>query len=534
MNFNPSDLEGVLPALILAAGALVLLTSEVFLSNSRAFASGSGPSSAKPAPPKPETLGRAVAQPVPDRRYQAWLAALFAGLAFWAAVAQIGDPAAPIFSGAAVTDGFARVVAAVVCASLALSCLVSFGYLEALRATRGEYYALALFSASGMCLLGQATDLIVIFISLEVMSLAVYCLSAYLRRGQRPAEAAFKYFVLGSFASAIFLYGAALAYGATGSTRLSDVANAVRLAGSFGSPPGTATLLFAAAALLAAGFAFKVAAVPFHMWVPDVYDGAPAPVTGFMAAAVKVAAFATLVRILVGGFGDPSAALGPHGWQKLVVWLSALTMLVGNLLAIPQRSVKRMLAYSSIAHAGYLLVAVAAMAGAAPRADALEGLLFYLAAYGATVIGAFGVVALIERKEALAGGGDDLSSWAGLSERHPGLAAAMTLFMVSLAGIPPTAGFMAKVTVFRAAIAADLVPLAVLGVLTSVAGLYYYLRVVVYVYMVPQSKPEPVAGGHLIAAGIALAGCAALVLWMGIQPDTFARLAQSATTTFSR
>src|SRR5207245_1628877 len=221
-----------------------------------------------------------------------------------------GDPAAPLFSGAAVSDGCARVIAAVVCGALVRSCCVSFGYLEALRATRGVYYALALFSASGMCLLGQATDLIVIFISLEVMSLAVYCLSAYLRRGQRPAEAAFKYFVLGSFAAAIFLYGAALAYGATGSTRLADVANAVRLAASGGSPAGTTTLLFAAAALLASGFAFKVAAVPFHMWVPDVYDGAPAPVTGFMAAAVKVGAFATLVRILVGGFREPYVVLG--------------------------------------------------------------------------------------------------------------------------------------------------------------------------------------------------------------------------------
>src|SRR5438309_3166007 len=195
----------------------------------------------------------------------------------------MGEPAALIFSGTAVSDGFARVIAAVVCGALLLSCLVSFSYLEALRATRGEYYALALFSASGMCLLGQATDLIVIFISLEVMSLAVYCLSAYLRRGRRPAEAAFKYFVLGSFAAAIFLYGAALAYGATGSTRLGDVANSVRLAASGGGPAGTTTLLFAAAALLPAGYAFKVAAVPFHMWVPDVYDGAPAPVTGFMA-----------------------------------------------------------------------------------------------------------------------------------------------------------------------------------------------------------------------------------------------------------
>jgi NADH-quinone oxidoreductase subunit N len=486
----------VLPALILAFGAMVLLTSEVFL--------------------------RKVD---PDRRYQAWLAAAFAAAGLWAAVAQLGDPALPIFSGAAVSDGFARVIAAVVCGALLLSCVIAFSYLESLRATRGEFYALALFSAAGMCLLAQATDLIVIFISLEVMSLSVYALCAYLRRGKRPAEAAFKYFILGSFASAIFLYGAALAFGASGSTRIADVAAAVR-AGNQG------TLLFASAALLASGFAFKVAAVPFHMWVPDVYDGAPAPVTGFMAAGVKAAAFATLVRILVTGYGETAA--GAHGWSGIVVLLAYLTMFAGNLLAVPQRSVKRMLAYSSIAHAGYLLVAVAAMATPAPRADATEGLLFYLASYGATVIGAFGVVALIERKLALSGLGDDLSSWAGLSERHPALAAAMSLFMISLAGVPPTAGFMAKLTVFRAAVEADLVPLAVFGVITSVAGLYYYLRVVVYVYMVPEAKPGAVEGGGLISAGLAIAGCALIVIWMGVQPGAFATIAQTAAMAFAR
>src|SRR5881396_2912936 len=192
------------------------------------------------------------------------------------------------------------------------------------------------------------------------MSLAVYALCAYLRRGKRPAEAAFKYFILGSFASAVFLYGAALAFGASGSTRLHDIAAAVRLASTGGGPAGAGALLFASVALLAAGFAFKVAAVPFHMWVPDVYDGAPAPVTGFMAAGVKAAAFAVLVRILVSGFG-PAGDQVVLDWSRLVVWLAGLTMLVGNLLAIPQRSVKRMLAYSSIAHAGYLLIAVASM-----------------------------------------------------------------------------------------------------------------------------------------------------------------------------
>jgi NADH-quinone oxidoreductase subunit N len=526
MNFNPNDLFGILPALILSAGALLLLTSEVFLRAARPAQPGAAtgpagqaqrqlPPQAEAAPPPPE--------PAPDRRYQAWLAVAVAAAGLWAAIAQLGDPTTPLFSGAAISDGFSRIIAAVVCAALLLSCIVAFSYLESLRATRGEFYALALFSASGMCLLAQATDLIVIFVSLEVMSLAVYALCAYLRRGKRPAEAAFKYFILGSFASAIFLYGAALAFGATGSTRIADVAAAVRA----GAAPGVGTLLAASVALLASGFAFKVAAVPFHMWVPDVYDGAPAPVTGFMAAGVKAAAFATLVRILVTGFGESQV------WGQLVIWLALLTMLVGNLLAIPQRSVKRMLAYSSIAHAGYLLVAVAAMAGPA-RADAIEGMLFYLASYGVTVIGAFGVVAIIERKLALSGLGDDLSSWSGLSDRHPGLAAAMSLFMVSLAGVPPTAGFMAKLVVFRSAIEAGLAPLAIFGVLTSVAGLYYYLRVVVYVYMVPEAKPDAIQGGRLLSAGLAIAGCALIVIWMGIQPGTFAALTQSAATAFGR
>ncbi|HYS10856.1 MAG TPA: proton-conducting transporter membrane subunit, partial [Myxococcales bacterium] len=221
-------------------------------------------------------------------------------------------------------------------------------------------------------------------------------------------------------------------------------------------------------------------------------------------------------------------------WGRLVFWLAALTMLVGNLLAIPQRSVKRMLAYSSIAHAGYLLIAVASMQKVPARPDAAQGLLFYLASYGVTVIGAFGVVAIIERRLALDGGGDDLSSWSGLSDRHPGLAAAMSLFMVSLAGVPPTAGFMAKLTVFRAGIEAGLTPLAIFGILTSVAGLYYYLRVVVYVYMYPGSKGETIQGGRLLSAGLAIAGCALIVLWMGVLPGTFAAFTQSAAQAFAR
>jgi NADH-quinone oxidoreductase subunit N len=506
MNFNPSDLQGVLPAILLMAGGLVLMTSEVFL---RA------------------TEGE------PDRRYQPFLAALFAAAGLWAALSQLDEPTVSIFTGAATADGIGRAIAATICGTLLFSCLFAAGYLEVLGAARGEFYALALFSAAGMCLLAQATDLIVIFIALEVMSLAVYCLTAWLRKGKRPAEAALKYFILGSFASALFLYGAALAFGASGSTRLVDLAQASRVAS--GNGPGAA-LTWAAGALLAAGFVFKVAAVPFHMWVPDVYEGAPAPVTGFMAAGVKAAAFAVLARILVIGFGDAGSALGAHGWQTLISYLAAATMVIGNLLAVPQRSVKRMLAYSAIAHAGYLLVAIAAMAGSVPRADAVQGLVFYLASYAVTVVGAFGVVGLIERRLAPTGLSDDLGSWSGLSEKHPVLAAAMSLFMVSLAGIPPTAGFMAKLSVFRAAVSAGLVPLAVLGVLTSAAGLYYYLRVVVYVYMVPRAKGQEsaVVGGRMATAAVALAGCAGLVIYLGVQPGAFAQATATALAAFGK
>jgi len=445
-------------------------------------------------------------------------------VAFFFTLSTAGAPR-QVFMGMAVVDYLGAFFNATFLLIAALTILLSASYVRREGVSAGEYYALVLFATTGFMFVAAAADLIMVFLAIETLSIATYILAGLLREDPRSQEAAFKYFMLGALSSAFFLYGIATIYGALGNTNLLHLAQALGQ-GDF-SP-----LLLMGMALLIVGLGFKVAVVPFHMWVPDVYDGAPAPVTGFMAAGVKAAAFATLVRILVTGYGDTAA--GAHGWRGVIVLLAYLTMFAGNLLAVPQRSVKRMLAYSSIAHAGYLLVAVAAMGTTAPRADATEALLFYLAAYGATVIGAFAVVALIERKLALSGLGDDLSSWAGLSERHPALAAAMSLFMVSLAGIPPTAGFMAKLTVFRSAIEADLVPLAVFGVITSVAGLYYYLRVVVYVYMVPEAKPGAIEGGRLLSAGLAIAGCALIVLWMGVQPGTFASIAQTAATAFVR
>jgi NADH-quinone oxidoreductase subunit N len=451
------DILALAPVAILALGGIVLLLTEVFLTSGK-------------------------------RGYQAWLTVAFAVVA--GAAALVAVPAGAIFGGQAVADGFAAFITATVCGGLALAALVGASWLGSREAERGEFYALALFAASGMALLGMATDLLVAFVAIEVMSLSIYSLAAFMRRGRKPAEAAFKYFILGAFSSALLLYGTALVYGATGlqgggagSTLLADVARGT------GSP-----LLVAGLTLIVAGLAFKVAAVPFHLWTPDVYEGAPTPVTAFMAAGVKTAAFALLVRVMLAAFAG-TAATAEGLFVQLLSALALLTMLVGNLFAVPQRSVKRMLAYSSIAHAGYLLLGVLVAGQAAVRGDALSGVLFYLASYTATAIGAFAVVGAVEDRGLGHGaepeGACDLDRLAGLGRRRPLLAFAMTVFMLSLAGVPPTAGFVAKLLVFKSAIAGGAWGLAVAGILTSALGAYYYLRVVVYMYMRPAAAGEP-------------------------------------------
>ena len=483
-GFPTQDFAALLPVAILVAGGLTLLLSEVFLTTSR-------------------------------RGYQAGLTVLFAAAA---ALAAGLAPARGLFGGQAASDGFAAFVTVTVCAGLALSALVGAGWLHARGIERGEFYALALFGSSGMALLGMATDLLVAFVAIEVMSLSTYALAAYPRRGRKPSEAALKYFLLGSFSSALLLYGVALIYGATGSTLFAAVGR------SAASP-----LLVAGLALVAAGLAFKVAAVPFHAWAPDVYEGAPTPVTAFMAAGVKAAAFAVLARIFLSALaGAPTA--GPLGFAVVLSALAWLTMIFGNLLALPQQSVKRMLAYSSVAHAGYLLVGVLAAQDQASRPGALASVLFYLGIYSATVIGAFTVVGALERR----GRGPDeepddawdLARFAGLSRSRPWLALAMAVFMLSLAGVPPTAGFVAKLLVFQAAVSARLYALAVVGVLTSVLGAYYYLRVVVAMYMRPAEGTEAAVASPAISVAVALA--AAAVVWLGIGPEPVAALARSA------
>jgi len=491
-SFNWSDLLALGPVDVMVVAGCVLLLSEVSLKK-------------------------------PERRYQPWLSAFFALLAFAWAWSQRNDPARDLFGGLARADALGSYAALLVTSALALTSLISYGYLREQASERGEFHALAHFAAAGMVLLVQVTDLLTLFVALEVMSLAIYALTAWLRATPRPAEAALKYFTLGSFASAIMLYGASLAYGAAGSTKLSDIAAAAQAGQSTG-------LLVLALVLLAAGFLFKVAAVPFHAWAPDVYDGAPTPVTGFMAAGVKVAAFGALLRVLYVAFGAQLFSAGGEGfkgWYPLISGVAIITMIGGNLLALAQRSVKRMLAYSSISHAGYLLAGVAAGAFDNVRAEAGEATLFYLFAYTATAIGAFAVVGMVERRGA---GVDDDGRYEGLAQRHPGLALALTVFILSLAGIPPASGFAAKLFVFRAALDAGAVGLAVVGLLSSVAGLYYYLRVLVMIYMRParaDAAEIPASPGMSTAALVLVA---LVVLVTGVLPAPVQELARLAAT----
>jgi NADH-quinone oxidoreductase subunit N len=337
----------------------------------------------------------------------------------------------------------------------------------------GEYYALTLFALAGMMLIAVATDLLVVFLALEVFSLALYVLTGLRRREASSTEGAFKYFVLGGFASAFFLYGIAFTYGLAGSTHLDKVAAAVQAQALSGNP-----LLLVAMGLLLVGFAFKVAAVPFHMWTPDAYEAAPTVVTGFMSTAVKAAGFAVFARVFL-------LALEPlrAEWTPVLWVLAVCTMILGSVVGVAQTNLKRMLAYSSIAHGGYLLVALAA-GGEMGRAS----ILFYLVVYAVTNIGAFAVLALLSTREKPM---ENLDEYRGLWHSSPVMAGLLTVFLLSLGGFPPTAGFVAKWYVFSAAVGAGQFGLAIIGVLTSVVSVFFYLRIVVMMYMTDTSEAAP-------------------------------------------
>jgi NADH-quinone oxidoreductase subunit N len=412
-------------------------------------------------------------------------------------------------AGMVALDDFRWVTDWLFLGAAALTVLISFSYLEREQLLAPEYHVLLVFATLGMMLMGGGGDLMVIFLGLELMSVAVYVLAGFDRRSPRSAEAALKYFLLGAFASGFLLYGIALIYGATGTTNLALIGVQVSMM------EGPSVMLLAGLALLLIGFAFKVAAVPFHMWAPDVYDGAPTPVTAFMATGVKAAAFAALFRVLTSAFDQAGA------WREIVWWLAILTMVGGNLLALAQRSLKRMLAYSSVAHAGYLLVAVAA-GGAAGTA----AFIVYLTAYTLMSLGAFALLAAKGRRGESDVLIDDL---AGLATRRPWLAFALAVCILSLLGFPGTAGFMGKWYILVAATAVHQNLLAAALVLASVISAGYYLPVIMAMYM----KPEPSDSAHSDVrlgrlGSAAVAAVVAGLLVFGVWPNRLLDLAKAA------
>ena len=487
------------PLLILVIGACAVLLAEAFARRGGRWVTG---------------LGAAVV-----------LAALVSLWAVWRDVAREGPQI--LFHGMVVVDTFALFMCLVFLVGGFLVLLSAGDYLAEHELNFGEFTPVVLLGLAGMVMLAMAGDLVTVFIGIETMSIAVYVLTGAGSRqvawgpvaARRSAEGAMKYFIIGAFASGFLVYGIALVYGMTGSTNLAVIALAdatvisdpVFLGGMF---------------LLLAAFGFKVAAVPFHMWAPDAYEGAPTPVTGFMAATVKAAGFAGLIRVFVVTFGGDFLPFGRLGWGTILGLIAAVTMTWGNVAALRQENVKRMLAYSSIAHAGYLLIGVIA-AGVGVLTMALPALLFYLMAYTFTTLGVFGVVAWVGSR------GDErllVDDWAGVGQKHPAIALAMVLFLLSLAGFPPTGGFFGKFYLFRAAIEVpgnQLLWLVVLGVLNSVVSVFYYLRLIVAMYF---RDPRPRAGTPLSrpAVLLALAICALMVLQMGLIPGFWIDLTRSA------
>ncbi len=431
----------------------------------------------------------------PDRDALGWIG--LAGLLCTAIAAMtLWNTHLSTFADALVLDRYGLFFTVLFCIASGLTLLISMSYLELTDIRTGDYYSLVLFATVGMVLMAAATDLIVIFLGLEVMSLAVYVLSGIWRGQVRSNEAALKYFLLGAFATGFLLFGIALIYGATGSMTLGPIGQAIAKVSS-----EQRSLLIAGMALLIVAFGFKVAAVPFHVWTPDVYEGAPTAVTALMAVGVKAAAFAAFLRIFLHTF-----TLLATDWTGVLWVLAALTMTVGNVVALLQRNIKRMLAYSSIAHAGYLLVGM--VAGGELGGSAV---LFYLIAYALMTLGAFAVVIAIGRRGQP---NENLDDYAGVGFRSPFLGMAMVIFMLSLAGVPPLVGFIGKFYIFSAAVKSGYIGLTVIGVLNSVVSVYYYVGVLVRMYMVeggaeiemPSSRPYLFATLLLTTAGTVVLG----------------------------
>jgi NADH-quinone oxidoreductase subunit N len=476
-GYTAFDFYYLLPELVLTFAALVLLVADAVVPRARQSA-------------------------------LAWIAALglLATLGCTLAVAGAHTTAA---RGLVAVDGFAAFFNVIFLLAALLTVLMSVRYLDVEDARPGTYYFLVLCATLGMMFMASGIDLITIFIGLETMAISFYILAGFLKPNRRSNEAAVKYFLLGAFSLGLLLYGMSLLYGLSGSTSLRTIATA--LAGHERALP-----LVLAVILIVAGVGFKIAAVPFHMWAPDVYEGAPTPITAFLSVGSKAASFAMLLRIFLEGLPSMSA-----DWRMLFYALSVVTMTVGNVAALTQGNIKRMLAYSSIAHAGYILIGVVS---GTPRG--VSAMLIYLFIYLFTQLGAFAVVVLLRRRDVI---GDELKDLSGLYFRNPAAAMAMLIFMLSLGGIPPTAGFMGKFWLFGSAIEAGYVWLALIGVLNSAVSLYYYVRVIVFMWIKGEAAGSPIVVGPAMTAALTVALVATLGL--GIFPRPLFELAEASART---
>ena len=483
-ELSTSDFYYILPELVLTSGALVVLIADVLLPRER-------------------------------RSALSWvtLAAIGATLA---SLAPFTSAHVEVARGLLAVDRFALFFKVVFLIAAAITVLMSVKYLEIEGASPGEYYFLILCATLGMMIMAGGIDLITIFIGLETMAVSFYILAGFIKPNQRSNEAAVKYFLLGAFSLGVLLYGMSLMYGLSGTTNLRVMAPL--FAGQERDPR-----LVLAVILVVAGVGFKIAAVPFHMWAPDVYEGAPTPITAFLSVGSKAASFAMLLRIFLEGLPAMSA-----DWRLLFEVLAIVTMTVGNVAAVTQTNLKRMLAYSSVAHAGYVLIGIVAAASMIPdvRTRGITATLIYLLIYSFMQLGAFAVIVLLRRQDVI---GDELKDFSGLHFRRPFAAFAMLLFMLSLGGIPPTAGFMGKFWLFGAAIEAGYVWLAVIGVLNSAISLYYYIRVVVFMYLKKETiGSEPQTSGPLaLALGVAVVATLAL----GVYPRQLFEVAEASART---
>ncbi len=437
-----------------------------------------------------------------------WIAGLSIVIALIFEFSKVGDPASTVFFSLIQTGGVASFISVTILVSSLFSIILAVPYLKSIQRSYGEIYALMLFATSGMLLLGTANNMVTVFVGLETMSIALYILTGIVRSDEGALESALKYFLLGAFSTGFFLYGIALIYGATETMYFNEM--------TFGySVSELRPLFWVGVALFLVGFMFKVSAVPFHMWTPDVYQGAPTPLTGFMATASKSAAFAALVLVLYHGIGT----LGPGGaeWRLVLALIALVTVVIGNLLALTQDNVKRMLAYSSIAHAGYVLIALAA-----GTSEAYAGAVYYLLIYALMNIGAFGAIALLEW-DGKEGRRQTLDSLAGIGFKKPVVGITMGIFMFSLTGFPPLGGFFGKLAVFAPAVNAGLTWLAIVGVLASVFSGYYYLRVLYVIWMKPFTEADPAVQSASFpvprSSSIVLITCSILLLGIGLVPE---------------